>query len=215
MLDQLLLVIAGGAVAIVGQWFQGWRTDRSAAASEAREQTRELERSAREIQDEAVRQIETAYSELVDTVRRIPELLQHTDEPLLERKEALIATLRQRALYLDEDLAQRVRLLTDIVQLVDELAPSRHSPGYHYDGKFTMTSNCRQEMHRQLSAHLRRQALPDLMPIVSQYSLALDEDYEDRREEFSQEIAESADDQEQWIARDPGARERYRVTDEA
>lgn len=60
MVDQLLLVAAGGALALVGQWFQAWRTDRSAAAAEKRAQSRELERSAREIQDEAARQIETS-----------------------------------------------------------------------------------------------------------------------------------------------------------
>ena len=122
----------------------------------------------------------------MDTIQRIPDLPQHTDLPLIERKETLIVTLRQRTLYLNEDLADRVRLLTDILRFVDELAPSRRSRGYHYDGQFTIMSNCRQEMHRQLSAHLRRQPLPQLAPIVSQYSLSLAEDYEDRREEFSQ-----------------------------
>lgn len=208
----LALVLIGGVITLVGGWITALINDRMRAREEARAEKREQTKSESETQQAAARQIETLFSELVDTIQKTPALLAESDMVLIDRKYALVAEIKQKALYLDNVLAGRVRLLTDIAFHAEELAPTRHRSGFHWQGKGTILSNSQEELEKQLSAFVRHRPVPELSAIVEQYAIALEDDLDERRDEFAPESAEADSAQEDWIKVDPENRGKFRIS---
>lgn len=214
MSKEVWLVLAGGAISVVTGVVGAIVTNFFKAREEARAEARESARSERDHQHQAAEQILTLFSQFTGAIEAIRRMTEDVSPSPAEQRRDLHNQLKQKALYLPSDLAEHVRLLTDVAYHADELAPGRLVEGHHWQGQPTILQNCRIELEQQLSAFLRGRPSPKLSSIAKQYELALEDDYDERRSEFAQEIAEADDAQDEWIRRDAKKREGLRIAND-
>ncbi|SDK49177.1 hypothetical protein SAMN05428985_104226 [Nocardioides sp. YR527] len=214
MSKEVWLVLAGGAISVVTGIVGAVVTNYFKSREEARAETREKTRSERDRQHGVAEQILTLFSRFIEAIEATRLMTEDISPSPAEQRYDLYNQLKQKALYLPNDLAGHVRLLADVAYHADELAPGRLGTGHHWQSQPTILQNCKIELEMQLSAFLRGRPSPNLSPIAEQYELALEDDFDERRSDFAQEIAEADDAQEEWIRRDFKNRDRLRIAND-
>lgn len=211
---EVWLVLAGGAISVVSGVVGAAVANFFKAREEARAEARESANSERDRQHAAAEQILTLFSQFTGAIDATRRMTENVAPSLAEQRRDPRDQLKQKALYLPNDLGAYVRLLTDVAYHADELAPGGLVAGHHWQSQPTILQNCRIELEKQLSAFLRGRPSPELSSIAKQYELALEDDYDERRTEFAEEIAEADHAQDEWIRRDPKKREGLRVAND-
>ncbi|UYM06332.1 hypothetical protein [Solicola gregarius] len=214
MSNEVWLVLAGGAISVVAGIVGAVVNDLFKSREEARAEERAYTKSERDRQHGVAEQILTLFSQFAEAIEAVRRMAEDISPSPVERRYDLYNQIKQKTLYLPNDLADHVRLLADVAYHADELAPGRWGAGHHWQGQSTILQNCKIELEKELSAFLRGRPSPSLSSLAKQYELALEDDFDERRSDFAQEIAEAEDAQDEWIKRDPKNRAPLRITND-
>ncbi|MEV6621022.1 hypothetical protein AB0M83_02440 [Amycolatopsis sp. NPDC051106] len=207
-INQLISAGAGVTGAVIGA---------SATLLVGRGQRKHQERTERERlirvrQEEAAQRVGEAFALLTkDETRAIQNRFQTgvSDEEQAERAvvqdrvDAASAEIKALALFLPDEIQDRIADDLELVEMADEFGVNRWGTDYHYHSFRTILPNVRRDVQKVLAAFLRREAIPERSRLIREYEHALAKRNKDRDEEFAEEIHEVDQDRVKWLEQNP------------
>ncbi len=205
-------LISGGA-GVVGAAIGASTTLLVALGQRRHQDQTERERLSRVRQEEAAQRVNELFAVLVkDESRAITRRFEArvTDEEeqaaraaVEDRVEAAKAEIKAHALFLPDDIQDRVAADLELVEMADEFGVNRWGKAYHYHSFRSILPNVGRDVQRVLAAFLRRQEIPEPSLLIREYDHALAKRKEDREGEFAEEIYEADQEREAWVEQNP------------
>lgn len=185
----------------------------------AHEERLEREKQARLNSEQAAARCEIYLARLQRDIPAVQRMLRSRspefDRGLHDRVQGTLDELTADIIYLTEPTRTSMKQVAELLRYVDDFAIDGPY-SCHYENTYTIVRRITSWGRRCLAALLNNEQEQPWDPYVVEYHAALKDYYNEKNDEFAEDIAESKDEREKWLARHPDvAKELTEHRDEA